>query len=307
LQKNTLNQGNWPLKILNGKDKKLIPLPSHKILFFFLPLTLIANCHKQNENGSDVTKLLGLAAVTYQNATSIVCTREQLQKVQANRSFQTGFETVDDFSKFYTVPANYQSAATHTLSTEQKVSGSYSHKAYITAVGPNCPYPINCNHRAYPTIQLHKLASGGFKTPVTIEFSVYLDMSFSSSDWFSFATYSADASDDWKRVVLMNTDSKNKTYLMHVPLHNQSNLTYQNTTISFPQKQWVKLKTCLNLDPNNGEAKVWQDDVLISTAKVSGGCGVLEQAHFGLYASPTLSHGTVYNDDLTIQEVSSCP
>ncbi|WP_244245333.1 hypothetical protein [Leptospira kemamanensis] len=54
-------------------------------------------------------------------------------------------------------------------------------------------------------------------------------------------------------------------------------------------------------------AKVWVDSTLVSTANVSGGCGVLEQAHFGLYASPTLSSGSIYNDDLRIQEVSVCP
>lgn len=276
-------------------------------LLLFVALFLLPDCKKQKEDRTDVLVLLGLAAA-YQNSTSIVCTSAQLNKVQANRIFQTGFETLDDFSNFYSVPTNYQSAATHGLSTEQKVTGNYSHKASITALGPSCPYPVNCNHRGYPTIQLHKLASGGFKTPVTIEFSAYLDMTFfSSSDWFSLATYSADVSDDWKRVVLINTDIKNKAYLMHVPVHGQSNLSYQNANLAFPMRQWVKIKTCLNFDPNNGEAKVWQDEVLISSSKVSGGCGVLEQAHFGLYASPTLSNGSVYNDDLTIREVSVCP
>ncbi|TGL59382.1 polysaccharide lyase [Leptospira ognonensis] len=269
---------------------------------------MTVQCQKGENENSEFFNWFGLVSLAYQSGTTIVCTQEQLQKVQAGRSFTTGFESLDDVSKFYSVPLNYQSAATHSLSTEQKVSGSYSHKATIFKIGPTCGYPMNCNHRGYPTIQLHKLNAGGFKTPVLIEFSVYLDMPLSStSDWFSFATYSADASDDWKRVVLINTDFKNKAFLMHVPLHNQSNLTYQNPSLTFPGKQWVKMKTCLNLDPNGGEAKVWQDEVLVSTSNVSGGCGVLEQAHFGLYASPTLSTGTVYNDDLTITEVNVCP
>ncbi len=280
---------------------------SKKIGVISLLLGLVFGCQKKKDD-FDPMSLLGITAALYQNGTSIVCTSSQLQKVQANRFYQTSFESLSEFSKFYSVPTNYQSAATHGLSTEQKVSGVYSHKANITNVGPSCVFPANCNHRAYPTIQLHKLESGGFKTPVLIEFSAYLDMSLTNTnDWFSFATYSADPSDDWKRVVLVNTDSKSKAYLMHVPLHNQSVLTFQNTSLNFPQKQWVKIKTCLHLDPNNGEAKVWQDNVLLSTSKVSGGCGVLEQAHFGLYASPTLSTGTIYNDDLTIQEVSVCP
>jgi hypothetical protein len=38
--------------------------------------------------------------------------------------------------------------------------------------------------------------------------------------------------------------------------------------------------------------------VLVARAKVRGGHGVLEQAHFGMYAIPSLT--TVCNDDLTI-------
>jgi hypothetical protein len=283
--------------------KAFLTITLHLLSLF----SLNVSC-KDSKDKDDSLALLGLTAFAYQSATSIVCTNAQLQKVQSNRSYQTSFESLSEFSNFYSVPLNYQSAATHSLSSEQKVSGSLSHKASITSIGPTCAFPINCNHRGYPTIQLHKLSSGGFKTPVLIEFSVYLDMNLTSSnDWFSFATYSADASNDWKRVVLVNTDSKSKAYLMHVPLHGQSNLTFQTTSLNFPQKQWVKLKTCLDLNPTGGDAKVWQDEVLISTSKVSGGCGVLEQAHFGLYASPTLSSGTVYNDDLSIREVSACP
>jgi hypothetical protein len=40
--------------------------------------------------------------------------------------------------------------------------------------------------------------------------------------------------------------------------------------------------------------------VLVARAKVRGGHGVLEQAHFGMYAIPSLTTGRVCNDDLTI-------
>jgi hypothetical protein len=33
--------------------------------------------------------------------------------------------------------------------------------------------------------------------------------------------------------------------------------------------------------------------------------GRLAQAHFGLYAAPSITSGVVYNDDLTIREVAS--
>ncbi|TGL45262.1 polysaccharide lyase [Leptospira perdikensis] len=263
-------------------------------------------CQKKTENQTQDI-LIG-TALAYQAATTITCTSDQLNKTQNGRVFQTSFESTSEFVSFYSVPSPYQSVATHGQSSEQKRTGTYSHKASILAAGPSCFYPQNCNHRGYPTIQLNKLPSGGFKTPALIEFYVYLDINLSSnSDWFSFATYSADPSDLWRRVVLINIDSKNYAYLMHVPVHNQNIYTYQNVALSFPQRQWTKLTTCLDFSPAGGIAKVWMDGTLISTANVSGGCGVLEQAHFGLYASPTLSAGTVYNDDLRIEEVSSCP
>lgn len=264
-------------------------------------------CRNEKKDNS-LLSALGLLFMAYQNATTIVCTTEQLQKQQANRMYQTSFESVSEFSSFYIVPQNYQGAASHDLTTERVHSGTNAHKAWVYASGPNCSYPTNCNHRGYPTIQLNKLPSGGFKTPVYIEYYTYLDMNFpTGSDWFSFATFSADPSDQWRRVVLINTDATSRAYLMHVPIHGQSNLSYQNNSLAYPQRTWVKISACLDFDPNKGFAKVWQDNVLISTADVKGACGVLEQAHFGLYASPTASQGTIYNDDLLIQEVATCP
>jgi hypothetical protein len=49
---------------------------------------------------------------------------------------------------------------------------------------------------------------------------------------------------------------------------------------------------------------VWQNGVLISSARVGGMKGVLSQAHFGVYAPPSVTSATLYNDDLTITEVA---
>jgi hypothetical protein len=38
----------------------------------------------------------------------------------------------------------------------------------------------------------------------------------------------------------------------------------------------------------------------MSAARVRGGDGSLDQLHFGLYAHPALTSGTVRNDDITI-------
>ncbi|MCW7489163.1 polysaccharide lyase [Leptospira meyeri] len=281
----------------------------HRIFLLGVCLGLTSfqvQCQKNEED--QTTEILAGTVLAYQAATTITCTSEQLTKTQNGRIFQTSFESASEFSSFYIVPSPYQSVATHGQSTEQKRTGTYSHKASILSVGPTCFYPQNCNHRGYPTIQLNKLPSGGFKTPVLVEFYAFLDMNLPNGlDWFSFATFSADPSDQWRRVVLVNIDPKNYAYLMHVPNHNQSQHTFQNTNTSFPQRQWTKITTCLDFSPSGGMAKVWMDGTLISTASVSGGCGVLEQAHFGLYASPTVGSGTIYNDDLRIEEVSVCP
>ncbi len=241
---------------------------------------------------------------------------ERAQRTQASRSFTTSFESVSDFSGFYLVPQNYQNAASHDLKSLAQGglvrTGTNAHAGWIYAAGPNCAAGINCNHRGYPTVQLHKRSSGGFSGITFIEFYVNLNMSFGSGQWFSFATLTPDASDLWARTVLVNVgrvtgSTQNVMHLMHVPNQGENGWTYQTTTNPFPMNQWVKISICLNLHPTNGEAKVWQDDVLVSSAPVRGGCGVLEQAHFGLYAHPGISSGTVYNDDLTIQEVSVCP
>ena len=55
---------------------------------------------------------------------------------------------------------------------------------------------------------------------------------------------------------------------------------------------------------DNGYAKVWQNGQLVSHAKIGNITNQLSQAHFGLYCSPQIKAGTVYNDDLVIREVN---
>ena len=56
----------------------------------------------------------------------------------------------------------------------------------------------------------------------------------------------------------------------------------------------------LHRPPAERVIATWQDGTLTSAARIEGGTGTLEQAHFGLYAPPDLLAGTVFNDDLTI-------
>lgn len=217
------------------------------------------------------------------------------------RTFQTSFESVDDFQGFYIVPQNHMKSASHALSSEKTRMGNNSHKGWIYAANPPSTLTQNNNHRAYPTIQLYKTAGGAYKTPVLIEFWVWLDVNLSPGEWFSFATLDHTTSDSWD-AVLVNLSDQGFVHLMHVPYSGQGERTFQTSTLKFPMKQWVKLTVSLHFDSDRGYAKVWQDDQLVSQADVKRGAGFLTQAHFGLYAPPSLSSGVIYNDDLLIKE-----
>ena len=67
-------------------------------------------------------------------------------------------------------------------------------------------------------------------------------------------------------------------------------------------REWVEFKVYIDFSAEHGYAKAWMNGQLVSEARVEGGHGKLEQAHFGLYAHPAVRSGVVYNDDLVIYE-----
>ena len=187
--------------------------------------------------------------------------------------------------------------------------GNYAHKAWVTQANlPSTP-SLNNNHRGYPTIQLHKTAEGSFRTPCLITLWVWLDMPLSASDgskdddWFSFATFTDDESDHWARTVLVNLSHDGFVHLQHTPQQGQQEYIFQTKSLRFPQKEWVELKIYLDFT-DTAYAKVWQNGELVSHAKIEDINNQLAQAHFGLYCSPEIQSGTVYNDALRIKEVS---
>ena len=272
-------------------------------------LWTLGACQKADQEKEDMTMLTNLVLMS-----TAACFGEA-SRAQAGRSFTSSFESVSEFSSFYSVPQNYLGVDTHGQSTAQVHSGTYSHIGTINGTGPTCPSWQNCNHRGYPTVQLHKTSSGSQSGLIFVEFWVYLSgVTVNNGEWFSFATLSADASDAWSRVVnanigRINGSSQNFLHLMHVPYTGQGGWTYQTTSPAnqFVMSTWTKISICLSMHPSTGYAKLFQNGVLVSEAPVRGGCGSLHQAHFGLYAPPTLSTGSVYNDDLQIREVSACP
>ena len=231
-------------------------------------------------------------------------------------SFTSGFETTTDFSGFYWTPQPHMGTATWSLQGGTVHSGANAFMGTITGVNPPGTDAVNTNnHRAYPTIQLHKSSLGVLHTPAMITLWVNLNVALTSGQWFSFATFVSDTSDTWNRTVLVNLDDKGYVNLMHTPYQEQGVFVRKNTTVAFPMNQWVKLEIYVDFTPDSqdmagvprGYAMVWQNGVLISSARVGGMNGVLAQAHFGVYAAPTVSAATLYNDDLTMTEVSPIP
>ena len=164
-----------------------------------------------------------------------------------------------------------------------------AHVAWLT--GATGTEPVDGpNHRGYPTIQLAKRPVETCVTPCLVEFWARLDdLALQQGEWFSLATLSADPSDRWARVITVNVSWQGWLYLFHVPDQGAGDWALQRTDVAFPQGRWVRITTWLDLDPVHGAAAVWQDGVLVSAARVGGGDGSLDQMHFGLYASPTLT------------------
>ena len=222
------------------------------------------------------------------------------------REFISSFESVNDFDGFYITPQNHLGTTFHELAESNVYSGVYSHKAWID--GDNLQSAANDkNHRGYPTIQFQNTTKGVFQTPCYISLWVWLDIELENNtagqdDWFSFATFTDDESDNWDRTVLVNLSADGFVHLQHTTNQGEQTSIFQTTDIAFPQEEWVELKIYLDFR-DNGYAKVWQNGELVSHSEIGNITNKLSQAHFGLYCSPQLSTGVVFNDDLFIKEV----
>ncbi len=233
------------------------------------------------------------------------------------RAFESSFESLDDFTDFFIVPPG-DYASSHELSSERAHEGLLSHKAWILeAREDDNDGLVYKPHRAYPTIQLHKTLEGSYRSPCLVSLWVYLDMELADrspgiDDWFSFITLSPDSSDSWTRTVLVNLDPEGYLKLVHVPRQGEQERIFQVDAASdpsgsqlFPYRTWVRLDVYIDLDADEGYAKLWQNGSLLSHALVEGGRGALAQAHFGMYAAAAVEAGSVYNDSLRIVEIGS--
>jgi hypothetical protein len=257
-----------------------------------------------NLNKVNLLILLSLVLLT-------ACNRDYSNPVSNNiykKEFTSSFETENDFNGFYITPQGYKGTSFHELSRAFVHSGEFAHKAWIEGANPPSTAGINNNHRGYPTIQFSKTSEDAFQTPCYITIWVWLDMTLQASntdgeaDWFSFATFTDDDTDNWKRTVLVNLSQDGFVHLQHVPNQGEQRYIFQTTSLTFPQKEWVELKIYLDFR-ENGYAKVWQNGELVSYANLKNLNNKLSQVHFGMYAPPQIKSGIIYNDDLLIKEV----
>ena len=212
--------------------------------------------------------------------------------------YATSFEQDSDLAGFYVTP---QSPLTRhaVVSGEERHDGDRAHYGWLT--GETGTEPVDGpNHRGYPTIQLNTRPEGPCASPCLVDLWVLLDDTpIGPGEWISLATFSPDGSDGWTRVVGVNVGYEGWLHLFHVPTHGTADRAYQGTT-TFPRGQWVRVTTLLDLDSDGGAAAVWQDGVLMSAAAVDGGDGDLDQMHFGLYAPPSMTEASVWNDDIEV-------
>lgn len=198
----------------------------------------------------------------------------QQQDLKVNKTFNTGFERIDEFSKFYIVPQNYQNASSHDLSHEKVVSGKKAHKAWVyknysgKRVG-------NHNHRAYPTFQLKKTDVGIIKTKALIEFHVLADVELENKkdkDWLSLATLTSYSDIHWFRSYLVNIDKDYRLHLMHVPHQGAQKADIANNkNVVLPRGQWAKITILIDYENQNRFQSpfiaVWQNGVLASASR----------------------------------------
>lgn len=197
--------------------------------------------------------------------------------LRKGKVFLSGFEKIEEFSKFYILPQNYKKSASHNLSFEQSVDGGFSHKAWIYKKNKRLKGK-NTNHRAYPTIQMEKTSLGIVKSAVLIEISVWPDIELypvEGKSWFSLATFTSYNDKEWFRSYLVNVDRNYRLHLMHVP--NQGELKadiFSNNKLILPRRQWSKVTTFIDYTKNNRfnspVIAVWQNGILVAASRFNG-------------------------------------
>ena len=205
-----------------------------------------------------------------------------LDQVTLTPVFASGFERDADFADFYVTP---QSALTrHEVRSGIAHSGSRAHVAWLTgAVGSE---PVDGpNHRGYPTIQLSKRPAGTCTTPCLIEFWARIaDVDLHPGEWLSLATFSADPSDRWARVITVNVGIGRLAVPVPRARRRHGKVGTAAHGHSLPARQVGPHHDVVGPRPGRWCRSRVAGRCARLAACVNGGDGSLDQMHFGLYA-----------------------
>lgn len=198
--------------------------------------------------------------------------------------------------------------------------------------------PTNCNdladtlcqrHRSYliQRFRGHKVESATDSskyTGVRLKSPIWTDFWYRYSnftlrgapyyDWESPATWLDDSSDGGGGLrggpVTLARDSAGYILFEHVPTFDSASRTYHASLSNDPAgllqarpDKWHHIQVYMDLDSANGYGICWVNGRVHSRANIRGMNGTLAQFHAGLYASPAVSRGSIWNDDLFLMHV----
>ncbi|MGE4110902.1 MAG: hypothetical protein AB7E73_09405, partial [Burkholderiales bacterium] len=201
------------------------------------------------------------------------------------------------YSPSGSMPANRSSAWTivNRNSGEPVHSGSYAYKGWIVAASQH-------NHRAYPGITIN------LATPLINTFMVYLDIDhekMSPTDWIHLGTWGN-----------YDTETKTGNWALHTMSIRNRKLEFAHAKPffgeyinlgaqpDFPLKKWVRLTVYIIYNGTTGFVQTWQDGQPMLRGRIpqllKQPGTTLRTAHWGMYASGSVTQGIQYNDDIRI-------
>jgi hypothetical protein len=218
-------------------------------------------------------------------------------------SFESGFPGTegwyDGHADDYYPGGSIPTGAAHgwTIATRAQFqgvfSGEHSYKGVVNRAGQE-------SHRPYPV--LHTNVS----SPLVNSFMVRLDTQPTGSrdDWIQLGTWANNS--DWGDVLVLNWLGDGSFWPEHDD-YDSRNWSVPETARVFPLGRWVRITVYIYFRPNgDGTFAIWQDGRLMVRSKWTRRNGqALLRAHWGLYASSSISAATMYNDDIQIWTLST--
>lgn len=179
-------------------------------------------------------------------------------------------------------------------SGEPVFEGTHAYRGWIEGSAPD-------SHRAYPGIHTD------IPTPMVNTFMVWLDADYdmmAPEEWIHFGTWGNDdimGSGVWA-LHTMSVRDRHLEFAHTEPFLGE--YIGPEPAPEFPLGQWVRFTVYIHYQGDTGFVQVWQDGVPMLRAEViqlATYPGMdLRTAHWGMYASGSLDHGTQYNDDIRI-------